>query len=237
MQPFVFKQFEIAQHNCAMKVGTDAVLLGAWANVSKASTILDIGTGTGILALMLAQKNTLATITAIDIDEGAVQQATHNFARSKFASKLTVQHIALQHFVAGANNSYDVIISNPPFFENSSRAQDTARNLARHNDSLTLKELLHSVATLLAPNGIFYVVLPASQQSLLAVLAGNEALCVQRIMYIHTKQNKAPKRILVAIGKQQYSTTEEEYLIIELENRHDYSPEYKALTHDYYVRF
>ncbi|MEQ1734275.1 MAG: methyltransferase [Bacteroidia bacterium] len=236
MQAFVFKQFEIAQHLCAMKVGTDAVLLGAWANVTAANTVLDIGTGTGILALMLAQKNTQATITAIDIDEGAVQQATQNFAQSKFATQLTAQHIALQHFVAQTNSTYDVIISNPPFFENSSRAQDSARNLARHNDSLTLTELVHSVAALLSPYGVFYIVLPATQQLTLAQLANNSALCVQRIMYIHTKENKVPKRILVAIGKQQQPTTEE-HLIIELENRHDYSPEYKALTQDYYVRF
>ncbi|MBC7413222.1 MAG: methyltransferase [Bacteroidia bacterium] len=236
MKPFVFKQFEIAQHLCAMKVGTDAVLLGAWASVYNARTILDIGTGTGILALMLAQKNTLASITAIDIDESAVIQASHNFANSKFATQLNIQHTCLQNFVAQSTVKYDVIISNPPFFENSSRAQDAARNIARHNDSLTLAELIQSVQILLAQNGTFYIVLPATQQSTLLQLINNNKMYVQQIMYIHTKEHKAPKRILVAVGKYE-KTIKEENLIIELENRHDYSPEYKALTQDYYVRF
>lgn len=236
MQPFVFKQFEIAQDKCAMKVGTDAVLLGAWANVHNANTILDIGTGTGILTLMLAQKNTTAHITAIDIDAGAVAQAQYNFNQSKFSAQLTVQHIKLQQYVLQCNVLYDIIISNPPFFENSSRANDTARNLARHNDSLTLAELLQAVATLLMPNGIFYVVLPATQEPIVASLVAKQGLCITQIMYIHTKEHKAPKRILIAISKQMKPKMEE-HLIIELDARHEYSEEYKALTSPYYVRF
>ncbi len=236
MKPFVFKQFEIAQDKCAMKVGTDAVLLGAWANVHNANTILDIGTGTGILALMLAQKNTTARITAIDIDAGAVAQAQYNFEQSKFTAQLTVQHVTLQQYAQQCGTHYDVIISNPPFFENSSRAHDTARNLARHNDTLTLTELIVAVNTLLTPNGMFYVVLPAAQEPIVASLVTKHRMYIAKIMYIHTKEYKAPKRILIAVSKRLQPLTEE-HLIIELDARHQYSNEYKALTSPYYVRF
>jgi tRNA1Val (adenine37-N6)-methyltransferase len=237
MPPFVFKQFAIEQDNCAMKVGTDAVLLGAWANVNEATTILDIGTGTGILALMLAQKNTKAIITAIDIDVQAVEQATENFNNSIFKNQLSALHCTLQNYtLKNANKRFDCIISNPPFFENSTRATNVARNLARHTDSLSITDLMQCVATMLATTGVFYIVLPASLLTNVQSMTASNLMHITNIMYIKTKQNKAPKRVLLALRKIKKELKEEQ-LIIELDERHKFSVEYMQLTMDYYVRF
>jgi tRNA1Val (adenine37-N6)-methyltransferase len=163
---FRFKQFTVEQDKCAMKVGTDALLLGAWADCSHATRVLDIGTGTGVLALMLAQRAPQAHIDAIEIDAAAAEQATQNVARSPWQSRVTVYEVSLQQFAA-ANPLpiYDFIVSNPPFFHQSLKTPDPQRAQARHTDSLLHDVLLHNTAQLLLPNGSCCFVLPTNQSA------------------------------------------------------------------------
>ena len=141
---FEFKQFTIKQDKCAMKVGTDAVLLGSWATANGSHLILDVGTGTGIIAMMLAQK-TIAHIDAIDIDELACIQAAQNVSESKFFGRVEVMHTSLQQYVKNAQKKYDLIITNPPYFEQSLKSSDEQRSCARHADVLPFDELIDGV--------------------------------------------------------------------------------------------
>ncbi|MEO8711563.1 MAG: methyltransferase, partial [Parafilimonas sp.] len=160
---FRFKQFIITQDKCAMKVCTDACLFGAWAAHNpqlEASNILDIGTGTGLLSLIYAQKNMHASIDAIEIDEAAVQQARENFEASIWKERLHVYNTSIQQFATSSNKKYDVIICNPPFYENDLKSENKQRNLALHSDALTLEELISDVDLLLGDDGSFFVLLP-----------------------------------------------------------------------------
>ena len=151
MKPFIFKQFKIQQDNTAMKVGTDGVLLGAWADSENATNILDIGTGTGLIALMLAQRNLKANITAIEIDEQASLQASENFNNSPWEIRLSIKNLKLQDFVV--EEKFDLIVSNPPFFNNTFQANSSERNIARQTETLSFNELLKNTASLLSENG------------------------------------------------------------------------------------
>lgn len=153
-QTFIFKKFSIHQHKCAHKVGTDAVLIGSWAKVNEARTILDIGTGTGIIALMMAQKSR-ATIDAIDIEQSSYEQATENASHSIWADRIKVYHTSLQDFANKTTKKYDAIITNPPYFVDSSKAPDEERSHARHTDTLTFADLISGVKKLLNDTGLF----------------------------------------------------------------------------------
>lgn len=156
---FAFKQFIIKQDKCAMKVGTDAVLLGAWVIPNGSKQILDIGTGTGVVALMLAQK-TEAHIDAIDIDENAFIQAKQNVSESKFANQVSVIHSSLQDYSKITSNKYNLIVTNPPYFEQSLKSSDEQRSFARHADVLPFEELIEGVTKLLDQKGKFCLILP-----------------------------------------------------------------------------
>lgn len=192
---FQFKQFTIYQDLCAMKVGTDGVLLGAWANGGK--RILDAGTGTGIIALMMAQRYPNAVVTAIDIDEGAVKQAQQNVAQSPFAQQITVLHNTLQEH----QGEYDAIISNPPFFIDSLAAPDEQRNVARHTQTLTYTELMQAAWRLLSDEGELSVVVPFDYRKRMEDEAIFVGFFPSKVCAVKTTERKPAKRYLLSFKK------------------------------------
>lgn len=234
-QTFAFKQFKIVQDKCAMKVGTDAVLLGSWVNASNAKTILDIGTGTGIIALMLAQKSS-ARIDAIDIDLNAFIQATENVNDCTWKDRIEIHHISLQQFAKESDHKYDLIVSNPPYFIDSSKASEESRTNARHTDQLPFKDLLDGVLKLLSPNGKFYVILPTKESELFREDAEKHKLFLTKVTRVITRTDKPEKRLLMRFEFIQRAFSEDS-ITIEKDERHSYTDEYKELTKDYYLAF
>lgn len=234
-QAFVFKQFKIYQDKCAMKVGTDAVLLGAWVNTANAKNILDIGTGTGIIALMLAQKSE-ATIDAIDIDNNAFEQVSENINESKWQQRIHPHHISLQQYAQRSEKKYDLIVSNPPYFVDSSKALEEARTNARHTDQLPFSDLLNGVLRLLHLEGAFYVILPTKESQLFREMAETHELYLTKLTRVITRADKPEKRLLMKFEFTQ-KTLEEDSITIELDERHSYTDQYKELTKDYYIAF
>jgi tRNA1Val (adenine37-N6)-methyltransferase len=234
-QEFVFKQFKILQDKCAMKVGTDAVLLGSWVNTANANSILDIGTGTGIIALMLAQKSN-AIIDAIDIDNNAIEQAKENVAACKWREHIHVHHISLQQFSLESDKKFDLIVSNPPYFIDSSKAFEESRTNARHTDQLPYNDLLKGVLNLLNPNGRFYVILPTKESEQFRDLAEENKLFLTKLTRVITRADKPEKRWLMRFEFVRKSFSEDS-IIIEKDERHSYTDEYKELTKDYYLGF
>ena len=204
---FRFKQFTVWHDRCAMKVGTDGVLLGAWCPVdSRASSsksfksfkVLDVGTGSGLIALMLAQRIEGAQITAIDIDAGAVEQAKYNFSISPWADRLECHQQALQELEG--EGIYDLIVSNPPYFQDSLKNPDTQRAMARHTDTLSYEELLKHSARLLTKEGIIALVLPIEAEQQIIALAQIYGLYPTHITHVYPKPGKAAKRLLIAFS-------------------------------------
>lgn len=233
---FAFKQFTIHQDRCAMKVGTDAVLLGAWIVPNGSKTILDIGTGTGIIALMLAQK-TEARIDAIDIDVDAVKQASQNISESKFADKIQVCLSSFQEYAKNTNKKFDLIVSNPPYFEQCLKPTDEQRSQARHAYTLPFEELVDGVSRVLEPKGKFCLILPKQEAERFRHLAEKKGLYLSKLLRIKSRADKdTDKRHLMQF---EFVPTEfsEKTLVIEKGERHDYTEEYKDFTRDYYVNF
>ena len=218
---FQFKQFTICQDLCAMKVGTDGVLLGAWANGGK--RILDAGTGTGIIALMMAQRYPNAVVTAIDIDEGAVKQAQQNVAQSPFAQQITVLHNTLQEH----QGEYDAIISNPPFFIDSLAAPDEQRNVARHTQTLTYTELMQAAWRLLSDEGELSVVVPFDYRKRMEDEAIFVGFFPSKVCAVKTTERKPAKRYLLSFKKHPCRCEQEQLTIG--------SEMYQKLTKEFYL--
>lgn len=232
---FQFKQFTVYQEHCAMKVGTDSVLLGAWTDCTNAQRILDIGTGTGLLALMLAQRCS-AHIVGIDIDQSAVTQAKENIAKSAWENRITIFHSSFQDFCTTEKNSYDCIISNPPYFENALKSPLEKRTIARHTDKLKLTEILEGSKKLLSKQGSLNLVLPYKEGLLLIEEAKECGFYCQKKTTIFPRENSTAKRILLSF-KLESCLCEESDLTIETDKRHHYTEAYKELTKDYYLKF
>jgi tRNA1Val (adenine37-N6)-methyltransferase len=233
---FQFKQFRIVQERSAMKVGMDGVLLGAWADVSGADRILDIGSGTGLIALMLAQKNASAQIDAIEIEQEACEEAIFNVQQSNWSTRINVYCQSFQEFAAKTENKYDLILSNPPFFSNGVKAPVENRAQARHADALPLDFLISGAANLLRENGRIALVLPAEQLQEVENLTKRSGLFLSRLCRVKPNPIKSDFRILVEMTNKS-TTLQEENLMIEFEKHHDYTPEYRALTRDFYLKF
>ncbi len=234
-QWFKFKQFEIQQDQCAMKVGTDGVLLGAWTNVKKVLRALDIGTGTGLIALMLAQRNSQMIIDAIEIEKSSAGQATSNVQMSKFSERIAVHEISFQEFyVAKEVPQFDLIVCNPPYFTSSYKALDSKRSMARHDDTLPLDDLFEGVTFILNPKGRFGLILPVEIFSKASELARKYSMHLIRILHVKSTPEKKEKRICVEYGFNACDP-EEGTLVIEQHGRHRYSEEYIALTKDFYL--
>ena len=241
-KPFIFKEFEVAQNQCAMKIGTDAVLLGAWTTIMKQPfSILDIGSGTGVLALMLAQRSQAELIDAIEMDDKAYEQCVSNFENSPWSDRLFCYHASLDEFVDEIEDKYDLIISNPPFYSEGYKTKNTQRDTARFSDALPFEHLVESVSKLLSEDGVFSIVIPFKEESKLRLLASEVNLYVNRILHVKGSPTSEIKRSLLEFsfptmlaGRQESETIINE-LIIET-TRHQYTEDYINLTKDFYLK-
>ena len=238
---FQFKQFFVAHDRCAMKVGTDGVLLGAWAEPAvsiqpSAFRILDVGTGSGLVALMLAQRFPEAHIDAIDIDEAAVEQAAENFAASPWSDRLHAYHSRLQEWQSHSVPS--LIVSNPPYFQNSLKNPDKGRELARHTDTLSYEELLYHSARLLSEHGRLAIILPAEAEQEIRTLAAQHSLFTTRVTRVYSKETKPARRVLLQFEKSEYRDTDisiaEDSLVLE-DGKGGRSAAYQEITKDFYL--
>lgn len=229
---FRFKQFSVRNDKSAMKVGTDGVLLGAWADVAGAMRVLDIGTGTGLIALMVAQRCN-ADIVAIEIDEDAATEANENFTSSPWSSRMVVVKDDFVNFSEKSNEQFDVIISNPPYFIDSLLCPDEKRGKARHSNSLSYKDLISGASRLLADSGTVFLITPSDVEAFIEKILENENLFVNEKVYVCPTVDSMPKRLMWRISKG-VSECASSNLVIEKE-RHVYTDDYIALTHDYYL--
>lgn len=232
-QYFKFKQFLINQDRCAMKVGTDSVLLACFTNILNVKKVLDIGTGTGILSLMLAQQNSDLQIDAIEIDEMAYQQAVENFKISSFKSQINPYLVALQKF--NSSIKYDLIITNPPYFisKNNYNINDLQRAKARHDTDLTFDELIEYTFYLLANNGVFNIILPFYEAMIFKKMALVKGFSCAKTINIKAKDSKPVNRVVMSFTKQ-VTAESTQFFVIYNENNSQ-TEAYKALTKNYYL--
>lgn len=234
-KPFQFKQFTVHQDRCAMKIGTDGVLLGAWVSLqNQPDSILDMGAGTGVISLQLAQRSTAETIDAIEIEEGAYEQCTENFENSPWADRLFCYHASVQEFASEMDESYDLIVSNPPFYSEDFKTEDTARDQARFTDALPFRHLVVCAAHLLSEKGVFAVIIPKKEEAEFISIASENSLFPQRICDVQGTSTSEVKRSLLEFSFQKKETVQES-LTIET-SRHEYTSEYIALVQDFYLK-
>jgi tRNA1Val (adenine37-N6)-methyltransferase len=233
---FQFKQFTVKQDRCAMKVGTDGVLLGAWCPIDNHPySVLDIGAGTGILSLMLAQRSNAEQIDAIEIDENAYEQCVENFESSPWGDRLFCFHAGLDEFMEEPEDEYDLIISNPPFYTEDYKTENEQRDLARFSDALPFKDLVEAVNLLLSENGIFAVIIPFKEEEKFIALAKDFELHPFKITRVKGTPTTEIKRSLLAFKRYELSVLTADELIIETA-RHQYTEDYTALTKDFYLK-
>lgn len=232
---FKFKQFTVYQDKCAMKVGTDGVLLGAWVGISGVNSILDIGTGTGLIALMLSQRcaHTLS-IDAIDIDRNAVIQAKENVLSSGF-SDISCSCVSLADYTTSTKKKYDLIVSNPPYFIDSLPSPDKQRTLARHSESLSVDDLFRLSASLLNVGGRFALIFPYQEKKILFSMAQKYGLFAVCITNVKPTVFSEYKRVLIEFSNIESFISENE-LVVE-EDRHVYTFEFKEMLKDFYLKF
>jgi tRNA1Val (adenine37-N6)-methyltransferase len=233
---FRFKQFTVHQDRCAMKVGTDGILLGAWATARQPDRCLDIGTGTGLIALMLAQRFPAATIDAIECEPQAAQQAAENFRKSPWSHRLRLVEGRIQSFET--SNAYNLIVSNPPWFRRSLIAGTAGRTLARHDESLPTSELFQAVHRLLTLAGTLCIIAPADDDEHLMDAARKAGLFPVRACNVIPRPSRPAGRVLLAFELQAVASgVVRETLIVETDVRHQYTEEFRQLTRDFYLRF
>ena len=225
---FHFKQFRINDEHSTLRIGTDSMLLGAWADPLNARKILDIGTGCGVLALMMAQKSE-ATIEAIDIDPSSVNEARANFSNSPWSDRLTAIHTSLQASAGHSEGKFDFIITNPPFFDDSQRSSTIRRNSTRHHDHLTFEELLCCGSSLLTEDGTFALVLPALNYNTFLPVSKKYGLFLKRRMVVFPKPASRPKRMLMEFTRLEPTWVTGSELII-LDGSGKFSSPYLVLT-------
>jgi tRNA1Val (adenine37-N6)-methyltransferase len=235
MKPFQFKQFVIHQDRCTMKVGTDGVLLGAWADVTGVRKVLDIGAGTGVIAVMLGQRTESAEVHAVEIDKDSFCQARENMAAAPWGERLRVLHVSIQEYMRGAEDRYDLIVSNPPFFSGGTFSNNQDRNSVRHTVKLPHGDLLTAVRTLLEEKGRFCVILPFLEGLRFEELARTYKLYCTRKMEVKPKEEKPTERLLLQFERQEKEQLRET-LVIQKEERNDWTEEYMALTGDFYLK-
>jgi tRNA1Val (adenine37-N6)-methyltransferase len=236
MSKFQFKQFSIEQDRCAMKIGTDGVLLGAWAPIeNNPFSILDIGAGTGIIALMLAQRSNAEQIDALEIDEEAYEQSVDNFENSPWSDRLFCFHAGLDEFVEEPEDEYDLIVSNPPFYTDDFKSATEQRDLARFADAMPFEDLIEAADLLLSENGIFAAIIPFKEEENFLALTKDYELFPVKITRVKGTPTTEIKRSLLAFSRKETIDFPTDELIIETA-RHIYTPEYIALTKDFYLK-
>lgn len=218
-----------------MKIGTDGVLLGAWVSVKNHPfSILDIGAGTGIIALQLAQRSNAEMIDAIEIDENAYEQCVDNFENSPWGDRLFCYHASLEEFVEEIEEKYDIVISNPPFYSEDFKTPNESRDIARFSDALPFDELIESASQLLSDEGIFAVIIPKKEEKNFIKMASEVNLFPNRICRVRGTETSEEKRSLLEFSFEKTSPKIEN-LTIE-NSRHNYTEEYKNLVQDFYLK-
>ena len=217
-----------------MKIGTDGVMLGAWASIHGVESALDIGTGTGLIALMLAQRSSEMHLTAIEINKDAADQAEENVVNSKYSDRIEVIHSAVQDFET--TKKFDLIVSNPPFFNRSLKSPDVKRSLARHDETLPTEMLIQAAQQHLSENGRFAVVWPKDREEELDSAAAIKGLTPNRVMYVYPTPDKDCHRILKEYSFEK-TLMQEESIVIEEHGRHGYSQDYLNMLKEFYLKF
>lgn len=229
---FHFKQFSIRHDRSGMKIGTDAVLLGAWTDVKNATRVLDIGSGTGVIALMIAQRTeAFVKVEAIEIDEFAFADADENFNSSPWKDRLKLHHESIHNFTT--NSTFDLIVSNPPYFQNSYKPPDPKRGIARHTDNLSFEGLLTAAKRLLSLEGRLSVILPFTEGLEFILLADRFGFYCSRKWSFRTRREKPIERWLLEFSTSKVIVDEGELLLLEYEN---WSDQYKNLTREFYLK-
>ena len=232
---FQFKEFKVEQDRCAMKVGTDGVLLGAWTDIdSNVNSILDIGTGTGLIALQMAQRSAAETIDAIEIEPMAYEQAVENFENSSWADRLFCYHASLQEFASEMDEKYDLIVSNPPYYNDTFKKLNHGRALARHTQQLSFKDFLVAAAQLLSSDGSIACIIPYTEESNFLNLAREVDLFPTRVSRYRGTPKNDLKRSLIQLNREKSIHQEEEFFLEH--SRHQYSDHYKDLVCDFYLK-
>lgn len=231
---FSFRQFIIHHDKCAMKVGTDGVLLGAWANPDDAQNVLDVGTGTGLIAVMIAQRCN-AVIHAVEIDRNASSQAQENINTCPWNNRIHLFHHSFQHFAESAPLPYDLIVSNPPYFRNALKPSVKSRSLARHDDGLSYEGLLFHSVRILSDKGRIAVIIPAAEADHFVETACLYGLFPKRKMIVKPLPSKPASRCMLELSRIHNESCKEDILTIRGDDHISYTEEYKALTKDYYL--
>jgi tRNA1Val (adenine37-N6)-methyltransferase len=232
---FYFKQFKVEDGRSTMKVGTDAVLLGSVVKVGKSGSILEIGTGSGVIALIIAQRSN-ASIDAIEIDKESAEQAAANTLASPWTDRINIIRDSLQEFTPKALKKYDLIISNPPFFSCSLKSPDKKRNLSRHDEGLSYAELIGCSSVLMAEGGSLWVILPVNESTIFISMAEKEGFMLHFRMNIISKEGRKAHRCILEFKKSVTGNPEEETLVI-LDANGIHTADYKELTKDFYIDF
>ena len=231
-RPFHFKHFSLYHHRSTMKVGTDAILLGRWVEVDPNDVVLDIGTGCGLLPLMLSQKG-VAYVDAVDIDKSSVEEATINFQASKWRDKLKAYHSDIVEFQS--EKQYDLIVSNPPFFNHFSKCDSERKSRARHNDAgLSYAVLCGEVCRLMSPQGRFALVLPVDVSDTFLEEAEEAGLFLHKRMTIIPIEGKEPNRVNLELGFEMIPEIKEETFVIRDANK-QFTAQYNAFLKDFYL--
>ena len=232
---FYFKQFKVEDGNSTMKVGTDAVLLGAVAEVEAADSILEIGTGCGVIALMLAQRSQ-ARIDAIEIDEESVKQARENAANSPWNDRINIVHSSLQDFVKKSAKKYSLVISNPPFFSRSLKSPDEKRNITRHNDSLSFNELMDCSSQIMMPGASLWVILPIKEHEEFVEIAANIGFFNHYKMMITSREGKEYQRVILQYKNAPAEKVLDQNLVLKNADQ-SFTKDYIKLTREFYIDF
>ncbi|MFB1039701.1 MAG: methyltransferase [Polaribacter sp.] len=238
VQPFQFKEFTIQQDKSAMKIGTDGVLLGAWCTVDTyPDSILDIGAGTGVIALMLAQRSDAMTIDAVEVDADGYEQTVENFEKSDWGDRLYCYNATFQEFadeIADEEERYDLIVSNPPFYTDDFESENASRNKARFTSSLSFEELIFGISKILSENGIFSTIIPFKEEINFIKMAKEHHLFLNKVCRVQGNTESEVKRSLLSFSFQE-TEIQETLLIIEIA-RHQYTEDYIKLTKDFYLK-
>lgn len=230
---FRFKQFSVAHDRSTHKIGTDGVLLGAWADVSHVQYVLDVGTGTGVIALMMAQRTAESVlIDAVEIEKQDSEQALENVLQSPWASRISVHHTSIQNF--SPSHRYDLVVSNPPYFINSWKPPEKRRSQARHTHELSFDELLGAASRLLTPTGRLAVILPYQEALQFTDRAKDYELHVIRRMAFRSRAHKPVERLLLEFSRTAADVKEESLILHG--NGEEWSDDYKRLTREFYLK-
>ncbi len=233
---FSFKQFSVKQEQSAMKIGTDAVLLGAWCPIdNNPISVLDVGAGTGILSLMIAQRSNAEQIDAIEIEENAYEECVSNFENAPWSDRLFCFHAGLDEFVDDPEDEYDLIISNPPFYSEDFKTEINKRDLARFQEAMPFEDLVEAADLLLSENGIFAVVIPFKEEERFIDLCANVELFPVKVTRVKGSHTSPIVRSLLAFKRFELPVLVADELVVEI-NRHEYTNQYINLTKEFYLK-